>query len=158
MSTTVHKTTNDEPTVLREPRAAELEGDELAGRLAEHIVAVALVRKSPEDPVPFAVWWRVTDALRASTERPAAEAVDAVDVALAVLQGAVQSALLTPTDGWGVRPADVARSLRQAQVLVARLVLGATATSPTLLHVRLVRLRRALVALAEEVAAPTGEE
>ncbi len=42
--------------------------DELAGRVAEHVVAVALVRKSPEDPVPFAVWWRVTDALRASTE------------------------------------------------------------------------------------------
>ena len=43
-----------------------LHDDELAGRLAEHLVANALVRKSVTDPVPFPVWWRVTDALRAT--------------------------------------------------------------------------------------------
>ena len=125
--------------------------DELAGRVAEHVVAVALVRKSPEDPVPFAVWWRVTDALRASTEVRAAEAVAEVDAALAALQQSVDGRLLTPaSDGRAVRPADRARALLQAQTLVARLVLGHTATSPTLLHVRLARLRRALVAVAEQ--------
>ena len=125
--------------------------DELAGRVAEHVVAVALVRKSPEDPVPFAVWWRVTDALRASTEVGAAEAVAEVDAALAALQQSVDGRLLTPaSDGLAVRPTDPARALLQAQTLVARLVLGHTATSPTLLHVRLARLRRALVAVAEQ--------
>jgi hypothetical protein len=125
--------------------------DELAGRVAEHVVAVALVRKSPDDPVPFAVWWRVTDALRASTELAPAAAVAEVDAALAALQESVQGRLLTPAgDGFAVRPAEPARALVQAQTLVARLVLGQTATSPTLLHVRLARLRRALVAVAEQ--------
>ena len=125
--------------------------DELAGRVAEHVVAVALVRKSPEDPVPFAVWWRVTDALRASTEAPPAEAVAEVDGALAALRVSVDGRLLTPTaDGLPVRSTDPARALLQAQTLVAWLVLGHTATSPTLLHVRLARLRRALVAVAEQ--------
>jgi hypothetical protein len=124
--------------------------DELAGRIAEHVVAVALVRKSPEDPVPFAVWWRVTDALRASTEAAPAEAVTEVDAALTALQESGHGRLPTPvSDGVAVRPADPARALVQAQTLVARLVLGHTATSPTLLHVRLARLRRALVAVAE---------
>lgn len=123
--------------------------DELAGRVAEHVVAVALVRKSPEDPVPFAVWWRVTDALRASTEAAPVDAVAEVDGALAALQESVAGRLLTPTsDGVAVRPADADRALLQAQTMVARLVLGRTATSPTLLHVRLARLRRALVAVA----------
>jgi len=125
--------------------------DELAGRVAEHVVAVALVRKSPEDPVPFAVWWRVTDALRASTEVGPAEAVDEVDAALAALQESVDGRLPSPTsDGIVARPTDPARALLQAQTLVARLVLGHTATSPTLLLVRLARLRRALVAVAEQ--------
>ena len=125
--------------------------DELAGRVAEHVVAVALVRKSPDDPVPFPVWWRVTDALRASTETAPAAAVAEVDAALAALQESVQGRLPTPAgDGVAVRPAEPARALLQAQTLVARLVLGHTATSPTLLHVRLARLRRALVAVAEQ--------
>ncbi len=151
MSTTVRNPTT--PSLYATP---DIESDELAGRLAEHLVAVALVRKAPDDPVPFSVWWRVTDALRASTELPPRAAVDAVDVALAVLQGAVGGILLTPTEGFTVASADAGRSLRHAQVLVARLVLGAAATSPTLLHVRLVRLRRALVAVAAgEAPAPT---
>ena len=125
--------------------------DELAGRVAEHVVAVALVRKSPEDSVPFAVWWRVTDALRASTEAAPADAVVEVDGALAALQGSVAGRLLTPaSDGFAVRPADPDRALLQAQTMVARLVLGHSATSPTLLHVRLARLRRALVAVGEQ--------
>ena len=125
--------------------------DELAGRVAEHVVAVALVRKSPEDPVPFAVWWRVTDALRASTEAAPAAAVAEVDGAVAALRESVGGRLLTPTsDGFAVPTTDPARALLQAQTLVARLVLGHTATSPTLLHVRLARLRRALVAVAEQ--------
>ncbi len=160
MSTTVRKPPTDEPTgsTPRVPTQGadrpslyatpDIESDELAGRLAEHLVAVALVRKAPADPVPFAVWWQVTDALRASTELAPLAAVETVDRALAALQGAVDGLLLTPTEGLGVAPADAQRSLRHAQVLVARLVLGAAATSPTLLHVRLVRLRRALVAVA----------
>ena len=105
------------------------------------------MRKSPDDRVPFAVWWRVTDALRASTLAPPQDAVAAVDVALTSLHAAIDGIMLTPTDTYRVAPADAGRSVRQAQVLVARLLLGPTATSPTLLHVRLVRLRRALVAL-----------
>jgi hypothetical protein len=137
---------------LQQPDAQLIESpaDELAGRLAEHLVAGALVRKSPDDPVPFSVWWRVTDALRASTEASPAQAAAAVDVALTMLDAAVDGILLTPTDGYPVAPEDARRSLRQAQVLVARLLLGRSATSPTLLHVRLVRLRRALAALPSE--------
>jgi hypothetical protein len=125
--------------------------DVLAGRVAEHVVAVALVRKSPEDPAPFAVWWRVTDALRASTQADPATAVAEVDAALAAVHESVHGRLPTPaSDGFAARPTDPARALAQAQTLVARLVLGRTATSPTLLHVRLARLRRALVAVAEQ--------
>jgi len=40
------------------------------------------------------------------------------------------------------------RALRQAQVLVARLIFATAPTCPTLLHVRLARLRRALLACA----------
>ena len=145
MSTTVRN-----PTSFSLHPTPDLDSDELAGRLAEHLVAVALVRKAPDDPVPFSVWWRVTDALRASTEVPARVAVEAVDAALDALRVAVDGILLTPTAGLAVAPADALRSLRHAQVLVARLVLGAAATSPTLLHVRLVRLRRALAAVAEQ--------
>ena len=151
MSTTVRNPTT--PSLYATP---DIESDELAGRLAEHLVAVALVRKAPDDPVPFSVWWRVTDALRASTELSARPAIEAVDAAMGALQGAMDGMggmggiLLTPTDGFAVTPSDARRSLRHAQVLVARLVLGAAATSPTLLHVRLVRLRRALVAVAEQ--------
>ena len=124
------------------------EGDELAGRLAQHIVANALVRKSVIDPVPFPVWWRVTDALRASLLARPADAISEVDEATA--------ALLAHVDGLAVRPpvshpspADRAdRALRHAQILVARLVFAGGPTSPTLLHVRLARLRRALEAAA----------
>ena len=146
MSTTVRR-----PRIPSRYATPDVDSDELAGRLAEHLVAVALVRKAPDDPVPFSAWWRVTDALRASTEQPPAAAVEAVDTALAMLQGAIDGILLTPTDGVAVTPPGVTatgRALRHAQVLVARLVLGAAATSPTLLHVRLVRLRRALLAAA----------
>jgi hypothetical protein len=149
-------TTDRNPTTPSLYATPDIESDELAGRLAEHLVAVALVRKAPDDPVPFSVWWRVTDALRASTEmseRSAQSAIEAVDAAMGALQGAMDGVggiLLTPTDGFAVTPSDARRSLRHAQVLVARLVLGAAATSPTLLHVRLVRLRRALVAVAEQ--------
>ena len=102
------------------------------------------------------MWWQVTDALRASTELAPLAAVETVDGALAALQGAVDGLLLTPTEGIRRCHADAQRSLRHAQVLVARLVLGAAATSPTLLHVRLVRLRRALVAVAAgETPEPT---
>lgn len=82
MSTTVRKPPT--PALYATP---DVDSDELAGRLAEHLVAVALVRKAPDDPVPFSVWWRVTDALRASTEQPPTAAVEAVDVVLAALQG-----------------------------------------------------------------------
>lgn len=149
MSTIVRRPPTDGPAVPPQ-RATEREADDLAGRLAEHLVAVALVRKAPDDPVPFAVWWRVTDALRASTEQDPAAAVAAVDGALQALHETVPGVVLTPADDAAFRPGDPARSLRHAQVLVARLVLGPAATSPTLLHVRLVRLRRALVAHATE--------
>ena len=162
MSTTVRKPPTDLPPAspplvptqgpVRPSRHAtpDIESDELAGRLAEHLVAAALVRKAAADPVPFSVWWRVTDALRASTELPPRAAIEAVDGALAVLQLTVDGILLAPAESFTVAPADARRSLRHAQVLVARLVLGAAATSPTLLHVRLVRLRRALAAVAEQ--------
>lgn len=126
-------------------RVADLAHGELASRLAEHVVAGALVRKSVDDPVPFAVWWRVTDALRATVVGPPADAVEEVDAALAALE--------TEVEGVGRQPAaepvigvEDARSLDRARTLVARLVFGTTATSPTLLHVRLARLRRALLA------------
>lgn len=126
-------------------RAADLTHADLAGRLAEHVVAGALVRKSVDDPVPFAVWWRVTDALRATVVEPPAAAVAEVDAAIAALEAQV--------DGLGralaqdpVTGLEDSRSLDRARTLVARLVFGTTATSPTLLHVRLARLRRSLLA------------
>ncbi|MEO7982191.1 MAG: hypothetical protein ABI807_15015 [Sporichthyaceae bacterium] len=120
---------------------------DLAGRLAEHAVAGALVRKSVDDPVPFPVWWQVTDALRSAVlEVPAAAAAE-VAAAMATLESAVaglaRSAALPPVTG-----AEDARSVHVARLLVARLVFSSTATSPTLLHVRLARLRRALLASA----------
>lgn len=119
--------------------------EELSGRLAQHLVAGALVRKSVIDPVPFPVWWRVADALRTSLVAAPAEAVAEVDAAAATLCAHAKglavgpAAMLPPGE-------DVSRALRRAQVLVARLVLTSGPTSPTLLHVRLARLRRALVA------------
>lgn len=123
------------------------DADDLAGRLAQHLVATALVRKSVIDPVPFPVWWRVTDALRASLHTSPGHAVCEVDEAVL--------SLVAHADGLAVAPPvalppgeDVGRALRYAQVLVARLVFTTGPTSPTLLHVRLARLRRALVAAA----------
>jgi hypothetical protein len=120
--------------------------DELAGRLAEHLVAGALVRKSAADPVPFPVWWRVTDALRATVLESPADALPDVDAAIAGLLGAVQG---LSTSSPALVPAhqdEPRQALRRAQVLVARLVFATAPTPPTLLHVRLARLRRALVA------------
>ena len=131
---------------LDQDLSRELAHDELAGRLAEHTLAGALVRKSVTDPVPFAVWWRVSDALRAAVLGPAREAVETVETAMTALAEATGdraggAAATWPSD-------DPARSLRNAQLLVARLVFATTPTSPTLLQVRLARLRRALLAAA----------
>ena len=120
--------------------------DELSGRLAQHLVANALVRKSVNDPVPFPVWWRVTDALRASVLTAPADAVPEVDAAAAALVAQVRGLAVGPAVSHPVPAGDVERSLRLAQVLLARLVFASAPTSPTLLHVRLARLRRALVA------------
>jgi hypothetical protein len=120
--------------------------DELAGRLAEHLVATALVRKSVDDPVPFQVWWQVADALRAAVLAPHDQAVEEVDAAIAALVQNVDGLAVAPPVVVPVAADEAARSLRTAQVLVARLMFATTATSPTLLHVRLVRLRRALLA------------
>jgi hypothetical protein len=120
--------------------------DELAGRLAEHLVAMALVRKSITDPVPFPVWWQVADALRAAVLTPRDPAAEEVDAAIAALVQSVPGLAVAPPVVVPVDRDEAARSLRTAQVLVARLMFATTATSPTLLHVRLVRLRRALVA------------
>jgi hypothetical protein len=133
---------------LTSPGPTVTEGDELAGRLAQHLVANALVRKSVIDPVPFPVWWRVSDALRASLLAAPADAVDEVDQAIAALVAQVDGmtvgppVILAPSDDGG------RRALRHAQVLVARLVFSGSPASPTLLHVRLARLRRALVVVA----------
>jgi hypothetical protein len=120
--------------------------DELSGRLAQHLVANALVRKSVNDPVPFPVWWRVTDALRASVLAAPADAVSEVDAAVAALVAQVRGLTVGPAVSHPLPAEDVGRSLRLAQVLLARLVFATAPTSPTLLHVRLARLRRALVA------------
>jgi hypothetical protein len=120
---------------------------ELAGRLAEHVVAGALVRKSVDDPVPFPVWWRVTDALRSAVlDAPAAAAAE-VAAAMTALEAAVEGLGHAPA-GAPVTGLEDARSVHRARVLVARLVFSTSATSPTLLHVRLARLRRALLAAA----------
>jgi hypothetical protein len=136
-----------EPTLLTTSPVVP-DAEELVGRLAAHTVAAALVRKSVIDPVPFPVWWRVADALRASLVLAPADAVAGVDEAAAALRAHVDglpagpSVILPPSE-------DVGRALRYAQVLVARLVLTAGPTSPTLLNVRLARLRRTLVAAAD---------
>jgi hypothetical protein len=128
-------------------RLEQLGHGELAGRLAEHVVAGALVRKSVDDPVPFPVWWRVTDALRSAVLDAPAAAADEVAAAMTALETAVEglghAPAATPVTGL-----EDARSVPRARVLVARLVFATTATSPTLLHVRLARLRRALLAAA----------
>jgi hypothetical protein len=120
---------------------------ELAGRLAEHVVAGALVRKSVDDPVPFPVWWRVTDALRSAVLDAPAAAAEEVTAAMTSLEAAVEGLGHAP-EGTPVTGLEDARSVHRARVLVARLVFSTTATSPTLLHVRLARLRRALLAAA----------
>jgi hypothetical protein len=121
------------------------DADDLTGRLAQHLVATALVRKSPIDPVPFPVWWRVVDALRASLLAAPGDAVCEVDEA--VLSLVAHAAGLAVGPPVALPPGeDVDRALRHAQLLVARLVFTPGPTSPTLLHVRLARLRRALVA------------
>jgi hypothetical protein len=120
--------------------------DELAGRLAAHLVAAALVRKSVDDPVPFPVWWQVTDALRASVLGTPGDALPEVDTAIAMLLESMPGPS-TPRDlSVRVRHDDDGRELRLAQLLVARLVFAAAPTPPSLLHVRLARLRRALSA------------
>ena len=119
--------------------------DELAGRLAEHLVAGALVRKSVTDPVPFPVWWRVTDALRATVLDSPADALPTVDAAIAELLEAVPGLSHASTALVPAYQDEPQLALRRAQVLVARLVFSTTPTPPSLLHVRLARLRRALV-------------
>lgn len=123
----------------------DLGQSDLAGRLAEHVVAGALVRKSVDDPVPFPVWWRVTDALRSAVRDAPAAAAEEVAAAMSALESAVtglaHAAAAPPVTG-----VEDARSVHLARLLVARLVFATTATSPTLLHVRLARLRRALLA------------
>lgn len=119
--------------------------DELTGRLAEHLVAGALVRKSVTDPVPFPVWWRVTDALRVTVLGTPAEALPEVDEAINALLDAVRGLAQLPTTHALMLGDDPQLALRRAQVLLARLVFSTAPTSPSLLHVRLARLRRALV-------------
>jgi hypothetical protein len=121
--------------------------DELAGRLAEHLVAGALVRKSTTDPVPFPVWWRVTDALRATVLGTPADALPEVDAAIAELLEAVHGLAHSSPALVPAHQDEPKLALRRAQVLVARLVFATAPTPPTLLHVRLARLRRALVAV-----------
>jgi len=122
-----------------------LHDDELAGHLAEHLVAGALVRKSVTDPVPFPVWWRVTDALRATVLAAPADALPDVEAAITALLDAVHGLAQSPTAYVPVHRDEPQLALRRAQVLVARLVFSSAATPPSLLHVRLARLRRALV-------------
>jgi hypothetical protein len=119
--------------------------DELAGRLAEHLVAGALVRKSVTDPVPFPVWWRVTDALRVTVLGTPTDALPEVEAAITALLEAVHGLAQLPTTHLPVDRDDPQLALRRAQVLVARLVFSTAPSSPSLLHVRLARLRRALV-------------
>lgn len=129
--------------------------DELAGRIAEQQLAGALVRKSPDDPVPFAVWWQVADALRASVVGTPADAVAEVDAALAAVGAAAAERVAGGPDVvTDVDRGDRQLAVRRAQLLVARLLLGNGPTPPTLLQVRLARLRRTLLAAAEAEARP----
>ena len=73
------------------PLSTEVTTEGLAERLAEHVVAGALVRKSVTDPVPFAVWWRVADALRASRGDPV-DALGEIDTTMAALRLATEKA------------------------------------------------------------------
>lgn len=137
-------------TTVRDPGTGPTTDDELAGRLDEQHVAAALVRKSPADPVPSAVWWRVAEALRASVTRDVEAAVAEVDTALGALQLAVDGLAAPAVVTMPARPGD-RQAVRGAQVLVARLLLAPVAASPTLLQVRLARLRDALVAADHRV-------
>ena len=122
-----------------------LHPDPVVARLGEHLVAGALVRKAVDDPVPFAVWWTVAEALRASHQGLAADAERAVVAALDALQ---EHHPRSSRDGhprggavpWHRLPSDPFEVSR-AQLLVARLLFSTVATSPTLLEVRLTRLR-----------------
>ena len=132
-------------TTLDQHTVTDLTHDELAGRLSEHRLAGALVRKSSADPVPFPVWWRVADALRDSVLDPGRDAVATIDDALAALiETTGDRTALSGVPRWSSD--DPARALHRAQLLVARLVFSTAPTSPTLLQVRLARLRRSLVA------------
>ena len=95
------------------------------------------------------MWWKVADALRASngdTTAAFAAALADVDDALAALRLATDRTPAATSPGPSPLPryADDEHALRRARVLVARLLFSAGATSPTLLQVRLERLRRAL--------------
>lgn len=135
-------------TATPAPVSPQLPQEDLAGRLAAHVVSAALVRKSVTDPVPFPVWWRVTDALRTSVLGTPAEAAAEVDAAITALLLAVGTVPgPRETGAVGCHPVDPDRELRLARLLVARLVFAGSPTPPTLLHVRLARLRRALEAM-----------
>jgi hypothetical protein len=117
---------------------------ELAGRMADHLLAGVLVRKSVDDPVPFSVWWDVADALRGAVQEPPGTAVAAVEHALESLSAAVDG-MATPADAAvnGART-PTEREVYRATVLVARLLFSSAPTSPALLQARLARLRRCL--------------
>ena len=90
----------------------------------------------------------MTDALRASVLDTPVGAVAEVDAAVTSLLDAVGTPAPARDPGVFVHQRNADRELRLAQLLVARLVFAHTPTPPTLLHVRLVRLRRALAAAA----------
>ena len=111
-------------------------------------VSDALVRKSPADRVPLPVWWQVAAALRSGSADQPARAVAEVDDAVAALREAVPSLPeIAPVNVPGGRE-DSPHALQVAILLVARLLVATAPTSPTLLQVRLARLRRALAAAA----------
>lgn len=119
--------------------------DDLTTRLSRHVVSAALVRKDARDPVDFSVWWRVTDALRASVLDTPEAALGEVDAAIGALLHLLGREEPFDTSGFWLPPDD-GRALRTAQVLVARLLFDTVPTPPTLVLVRLARLRRALAA------------
>jgi hypothetical protein len=87
--------------------------------------------------------------MRSSLQAAPADAVAEVDAATASLLAHVNGLVAGPPVSLPRSEDGGRRALRHAQVLVARLVLSSSPTSPTLLHVRLARLRRALVVVAE---------
>jgi hypothetical protein len=89
----------------------------------------------------------VTDALRAAVLDAPAAAEAEVAAAMTALEAAVEGLAHAPAAAPATGHED-AHSVHRARVLVARLVFSTSATSPTLLHVRLARLRRALLAAA----------